>query len=409
MNAIQVPQAASSPHTSADRLPAHVVLLTNFIPPYRLPLYRELSRRVARLTVLVSTPMERNRNWTADWRGLEVEVQRGWSMERPWRHRQGFRDKVHVHLPWDTLERLRRLRPDVVLSAELGFRSLMSALYQAERPDAALVLWAMVSEHTEQGRGAARQMLRHWLLRRADRVVVNGQSGARYVRRFGVADQRIDRVPYTAAGAVAAGVTAGERARHRSAPEFDLLCVGQLIERKGIVPLVEQLAAWVARHPQRPVRLAIAGSGPLRERIETRPLPAQLTICCLGELGHDQLAAVYARSGALVMPSLADEWGLVVNEALAAGLPVLGSVYSQAVEELLVDGRNGWLYRPDDAGQVQRALDRVLLAQRRKLRVMGWLARRSVRHLTPDWAAERLVQSLRAALRSRRPNSYREA
>lgn len=403
MSAIQAIQAASWQRCGPERLPAHVVLLTNFVPPYRLPLYQELSRRVARLTVLVSTPMERNRNWTADWRGLEVVVQRGWSVERPWRHRQGFRDTVQVHLPWDTLERLRRLRPDVVLSAELGFRSLMSALYQAECPDTGLVLWAMVSEHTEQGRGAARQMLRHWLLRRADRVVVNGQSGARYVSRFGVAGERIDRIPYTA-NLPTAGAT-----RTRPMPrEFDLLYVGQLIERKGIVPLVEQLAAWVARHPQRPVRLAIAGSGPLRERIESLPLPAQLTICCLGELSREQLAAVYARSCALVMPSLADEWGLVVNEALAAGLPVLGSVYSQAVEELLVDGRNGWLYRPDDAGEVQRALDRVLLTSPRRLRVMGWLARRSVGHLTPDWAAEQLVQSLRAALCSRRPNLNRE-
>ena len=51
--------------------------------------------------------------------------------------------------------------------------------------------------------------------------------------------------------------------------------------------------------------------------------------------------------GVLVFPTLADEWGLVVNEALAAGVPVLGSLYSQAVEELVRDGENGWTFRPD--------------------------------------------------------------
>jgi len=65
----------------------------------------------------------------------------------------------------------------------------------------------------------------------------------------------------------------------------------------------------------------------------------------------------YEHGGALVFPALAGDWGLVVNEAMAAGLPVLGSVYDQAVEELVVGGENGWTFRPDRPGEVYSKLD----------------------------------------------------
>ena len=57
------------------------------------------------------------------------------------------------------------------------------------------------------------------------------------------------------------------------------------------------------------------------------------------------MAEVYAKASLFAFPTLADEWGVVVNEAMAAGLPVLGSIYSQAVEELVEDGVSGWVFR----------------------------------------------------------------
>src|ERR1035441_3133457 len=75
---------------------------------------------------------------------------------------------------------------------------------------------------------------------------------------------------------------------------------------------------------------------------------------------YSDMPEVYQRAGVLVLPTLADTWALVVNEAMAAGLPILGSVYSQAVDEMVVDGVNGWRFRSDDAEDSYRALCRVM-------------------------------------------------
>jgi glycosyltransferase involved in cell wall biosynthesis len=318
-------------------------------------------------------------------------------MRRPWRHASGFTDTLHIHLPIDTLAQLKKLQPDVILSAELGTRSLFSTLYATRRSKTPLVLWLTLSDHTEQGRGRLRHALRRWLLGRADAVVVNGGSGARYVKRFGIDERRIYGVPYTALPDVFDSVaeTRPARVAHR------LLYVGQLIERKGLRPFIQALAVWAASHPKRDVEFDLVGSGPLRSALEAIAVPENVSVHFLGEMDYDTLRKAYAEAGIFAFPTLADEWGLVVNEAMSAGMPVLGSVYSQAVEELCRNGDNGWTFRPDNQTDVVAAIDRALTMSPERLDSMRGCARASVAHLTPEFAVDRLTQALEFAYHRR--------
>ncbi|HWB14663.1 MAG TPA: glycosyltransferase family 4 protein [Pirellulales bacterium] len=377
----------------AAKLPAHVVLLTNFIPPYRLPVYSELAGRVEKLTILLSTPMEPNRSWQAEWGALDVRLQRTCTVRRRWRHAAGFTDTLHIHVPVDTLGQLKRLRPDVIISAELGTRSLLSTMYARRRPTTPVVLWLTLSDHTEQGRGRLRHALRRWLLARADAVVVNGASGARYVERFGFDPRSIFRVPYTAVPNLFEHLPA----RRSNENAHRLLCVGQLIERKGLGPFIAALAHWASSHPERDVTFDLVGSGPLREKLGSMCVPPNLSLRFLGERNYDALAQVYTEAGIFAFPTLADEWGLVTNEAMSAGLPVLGSVYSQAVEELCRDGDNGWTFRPDSQEDTVDAIDRALSTPSERLDAMRAQARADVAYLTPRHAVDRLLEAVEHA------------
>jgi glycosyltransferase involved in cell wall biosynthesis len=382
--------------TTDELLSAHVVLLTNFIPPHQRPLFSELSRRVGKLTILISTPMESDRHWEADHGLLDVQVLRTWTLRRPWKHPAGFSDRLHVHVPLNLLSALGKLKPDVVLSSALGFTTLGAAAYKALRR-IPLLVWVGLSEHTERGRGRARTWLRRRLIRSIDKILVNGQSGARYLRQLGFADSRISHVPYTTEPGLwdQCPLTRDPQAAHR------LLFVGQLNERKGIVPFTEQLARWSAEHPERRVEFSVIGSGALRQRLEAIERPANLSLELLGELSFKQIAEEYARSGILAFPTLADEWGMVVNEALASGLPVLGSVYSQAAAELCDEGKTGWLFRPDAPDEFERALDRALSASPERLDEMRQAARARVAPITPENSAERIAQSMRTVMARR--------
>jgi glycosyltransferase involved in cell wall biosynthesis len=74
----------------------------------------------------------------------------------------------------------------------------------------------------------------------------------------------------------------------------------------------------------------------------------------------DALAAVYAASDLLVFPSLADPWGLVVNEAMACGLPVLCSQLAGCADDLIAPGETGWLCDPTDPAGLRDALNHAL-------------------------------------------------
>jgi len=390
-------QGRESPRADAaerPELPLNVVLLTNIISPHLQPVYAELARHVSRLTILVSTPMEPNRpaHWRPDWGPLDVRVQRTTTFVRQWHHPAGFTEPIFVHVPWDTISLLRRLRPDVVISSELGLRTAFSSIYKLTSHRPPLVLWAALSEHTEQGRSWLRRRLRKFLVRQADGLIVNGASGERYIRGLGFRGPRAFHIPYAALP----GTFDRGPALRGMAEAHRLLYVGRLSELKCVLPFSRALIQWAQAHPQRQIEFLLAGDGPIRPHLEALQTPPNLAIRLLGTVDYRQIVDCYAQSGILVFPSLSDEWGLVVNEAMAAGLPVLGSRYSQAVEELCEDGRTGWTFRPNVGGEMERALDRALATPVDELNRMRLAARRRVADLRPENQARRVVDAIRA-------------
>jgi glycosyltransferase involved in cell wall biosynthesis len=378
---------------------ARIVLLINFVPPYRLALFEDLADRVGELLVWVSTPMEANRAWQPEWGRLNVEVQRCLTLEQSKRHPHGFTERQIVHIPYDTIPRLRRTRPDLVFTAEFGLRTAQAAVWCAVS-GTPLAVFAGFSEWSEKGRDRdrVRRVLRRALLARADVMFVPGQSGARYVRRLGARPERVVIAPFhspvTAPAPVArpGGDTEGGRR---------LLVVGQLIERKGVLSLVDALARWGRRHPGERASLRLVGEGPLADRLAAVPLPGNVVVELVGSLPYERMAEAYHAADVLVFPTLADVWGLVVNEAMGAGLPVLGSVYAQAVEELVQDGVSGWHFAPDRPEEFDQALERVLATDPVELARMGAQARQAVAYLTPEYIADVLVDGLRLTLDQR--------
>ena len=366
---------------------AHVVSLVNILAPYERPIYLELARRVGKLTILLSSPLGLHGVDTTAWDSLDVRVQKTVTLRRAQRHPLRFDEKLDLHIPWNTVSELSELNPDLIIAHEVGFRSLLSSFYARGKSRVPLMLSVGMTEHTEMGRGIARHLLRRWLLRRADAVAVNGPGTARYVSKFGVKPERILHTPYVALRESIADVPA-TRDAHAA---YHLLYVGQFVERKGLVPFIAALARWANAHPERTVEFSLIGSGPLEGAIRAAPVPANLTLHILGRRKPAEIAHMYAATGIFVLPTLADEWGLVVNEAMASGLPVLGSVYSQAVNELCNDDTTGWAFRTDVSLEMERAIDDALTTPIERLDEMRVAARQRVAHLTPGYVADNIV------------------
>ncbi len=206
--------------------------------------------------------------------------------------------------------------------------------------------------------------LRGWLKRRffaaCDGFFAYGQRSAAYLRAHGAPAGRIFQPCQAAAlppGFDADAARARRLAECAPAPRF--LYAGRLAPEKGLGGLLEAFARVAAGQPA--ARLAFAGAGPLEAalRAQARSLGIAAQVEWLGALDAAGLAPQFARATCLVLPSLSEPWGLVVNEALHHGCPVLVSEACGCRPELVVDGVTGLAHAPGDVAALAAALERA--------------------------------------------------
>ena len=140
-----------------------------------------------------------------------------------------------------------------------------------------------------------------------------------------------------------------------------VLFVGRLAPQKGVSTLVE--AAGLLKDPS--ARILLVGDGPERPKLErdAERLGVDDRLHFVGFFAHDRLPAVFAHADLLVLPSLYEELGTVLLEAMQAALPIVASK-TGGIPDVIENGVNGMLVPPGDPEALARAID-CLLADRK--------------------------------------------
>jgi glycosyltransferase involved in cell wall biosynthesis len=107
----------------------------------------------------------------------------------------------------------------------------------------------------------------------------------------------------------------------------------------------------------------------------------------------EELPGIYGGAGVLVHGSVKDTWGLVVNEAMAAGLPVIVSGRCGCASDLVREGENGYVFEPTDVGELAGLMGRVAGMSEVELAAMGEASRRVI----AEWGPDRFARGLKAA------------
>lgn len=211
----------------------------------------------------------------------------------------------------------------------------------------------------------------------AHRVVANSRAAARQLGQEGLATQRIRVIPN--------GLDL-ERFHARVHEPIDtLITVANLRPEKSHDVLLEAFSRTAAR---RRLRLRIVGDGPCRSALErqARELGLGRRVEFLGH--REDVADLLALSDLFILPSRSEAFPNSVLEAMATGLPVIGSAVGGLLD-LVEDGRNGLLVPPRDVGALTAAIDR-LVAQPTLAASLGESARR---HVRDRYSFDRMVAS----------------
>jgi glycosyltransferase involved in cell wall biosynthesis len=234
-----------------------------------------------------------------------------------------------------------------------------------------------------------------------DAFLAIGTANRRYYSALGVPQDKIFDVPYTvdnerfmAAALQARGDRDEVRQRYglpTAAPV--VLYASKLMRRKHPDDVIRAMAALAKKHIR--ATLFMVGTGEMEA--ELRTLAGALGVEDVvfgGFINQAELPQVYAASDVFVLPSEDEPWGLIVNEVMCAGLPIVVSDEVGCVPDLVKDGLNGFSMRAGDVSSLVGALERVLVDESLRKR-MGAGSLATIR----GWSYEECRQGIIAALR----------
>ncbi len=342
-----------------------------------------------------------------------------------------FPDRIFEEIPDGELRRgisiaLGELQPDAMAIAGWGTvdaRACLSWCKQRRIP-------AFVMSETRAADGKRiwwKEWLKSRVVRKFDGALCGGESHKRYLVQLGIPPERIafgynvvDNSYFANEKCSRASSIeepeAGDRTklatRHQpTAAAFPegpyFLASNRFVERKNLARLIQAYSEYVASSKSDIWPLFLLGDGELRGGLERLAQKLELIIASgdlklnsyklktpsedglvffAGFRQIEELPAFYSAAGAFVHPALEEPWGLVINEAMASGLPILSSRNVGAAEELVVEGETGFLFDPMNVKEMAAALLRMADMPEAHRREMGLAAQSMLERKAPKRA-----------------------
>ena len=308
-----------------------------------------------------------------------------------------------------TRETLDELDPDAVAINAYSTPDALAALTwcRSRRRTAVLFMESTAYDAPRQG---AREWIKRQIVSQYDAALAGGTAQREYLLQLGFPADKIflgyDVVDNDFFSQSPPSNESENRATDLPGladPTPFFLTSNRFIARKNLDRLLRAYAAYREATPD-PWRLVLLGDGPLRADLEAQArLIAGVTFAGFRQI--DELPAYYGRASAFVHVPLVEQWGLVINEALAAGLPVIASTQAGATRDLVWDGENGRRVDPADDEAITAALRSVSEATEEERRAMGLRSQ----DIIADWSPERFGEGLWRAVQAGQTRSDRGA
>jgi glycosyltransferase involved in cell wall biosynthesis len=368
-----------------------IVILTEIIAPYRIPVFNALAGYPGvdlQVIFLAETDQV-----LRQWRIYTDEIRFPYQVLPSWRLRAGNCGLLLNRGLWQALD---AACPQSVLCGGYNYPASWESLWWASRRKVRFVLW---TESTGQDRRSGRagvEWLKRYFVRSCNAFVVPGKSSLAYLRTLGASEQAIFTAPnavdntFFATRAEKSEIHAKELREKLKLPPRFILFVGRLVPEKGIFDLLEAYAKLESSLRSQ-VGLVFAGDGVSRENLAKRAQRISPGVVCFpGFAQREDLAGLYALAEVLVLPTHTDTWGLVVNEAMACGLPVIVSNVAGCSADLVREGWNGCVVPPQDSEKLSLAIDSVVRDAELRQRMSVHSVER-IRNYSPEACADGLA------------------
>lgn len=335
-----------------------VLFLTNYPSPYRVHFFDELGKNMD-VTVLYSDRVEDIKHRNAAW--FEEGEHRFQAVRLTPKVRVGRR-----YLCFDVLTWLKKDFDEIVVCGYSSPTAVLAMLY---------LRMHRIPFYMEVDGGLIRQdsKLKHFvkksLVTLANQWLSTGVHTTKYLVHYGAKEERVTHYPFSSLyekDILPNVLTAEEKEAFRMVLGIEekhmILAIGQFIHRKGFDVLMH-----AAEKLDPDTGIYIVGGETTDEYRKLREELGLYNVHFLGFQKKERLALLYKAADLFVLPTREDIWGLVINEALAYGLPTITTDRCVAGLELIEDGVNGYVVPVGDAETLAEKIKAVLAADREKM------------------------------------------
>ena len=294
-------------------------------------------------------------------------------------------------------EKLNDLDPDFVAIAGYFRPTMLFALLRCLINKKKTILFSESTE-IDNTRIWWKEYIKSTILRFYNAALVGGKPQKRYLIKLGMEEKAI-ALGYNIVGNENFNPCEIRKSKRPFKSKY-FLSINRFIEKKNIIFLLHAYAEYKRKSGSNAWDLVLCGDGELRNKIETtiELLNLSDSVHLTGFLQQNELLPYFAHAECFVHASTHEQWGLVINEAMAAGLPVVVSNRCGCCEDLVVEGINGFGFDPHNKKQLTDLMLKMS-SDEIDLTAMGRAGLEHIQKFSPDYFAQGIRKSIQYALR----------
>ena len=360
-----------------------IVILHNIISPYKTLLFNALYKVSNDLKVLYISETERRREWNIKKDELKFPYEIMFKVPL---------DEVPtVSLFKKTWERLNAVNPEVLIIDGYSYAVCWAGLFWAKAKGKKIILWSSSNED-DHNRIFYKESIKRFFVKRCNAYNVYGTRSKEYLLKLEAERDKVFIMGNNTDNDFFSNETEKLKTekvvlcQQMGNPLHNFLCVARFSAEKNILHLLDAYKRLVDKNIT-DWGLILVGNGPQREEYENYITKYALKNVLMPDFKQKEELPLYlALSDVFILPSISETWGLVVNEAMAAGLPVLVSRKCGCYPDLIKEGVNGFSFDPYDEFALTDLMHNIIQG-RVDLEYLGKNSLEIIKEFTPERAA----------------------
>lgn len=348
-----------------------IVFIHHSVNPYRVAFFNRLKKSKIKFKVYFLSKPAKNRKWKiSDYKmDFDYEFLPGWKI-----YFLGG-DHSYFQINHEIVAKLNEDSPKLIITIGWNYLATFIALVWAKFKKRKFVVWSESTEYEKSIQRLLTLPIIKILIRNSDYLISAGTRSKKYLLKLGARLKNICTAYYTVdTDRFINKIKSLRKKQGLIRKKYNInkktmlvLFVGGFIKRKGVLELLH-MAKLLQSHP---LVFMLVGFGPLQGYIEKFINQNDLkNIINVGYVENNKTPSYYMDADVFILPSLEDTWGLVVNEAMCAGKPVIVSKYAGCSDDLVKNGINGYLIDPSNIKKNSQLIQ-SLINNNNKLKNMG--------------------------------------